>query len=533
MGEHKGNENLRSFTSDQSREKAVENGRKGGIASGQARRKKKSLSEIAKTIANAEISSEKAKATLSKMGLDDEDLTNNSLIVAAVFQNATAGNMQAVEKWEKYVEDDQKKKDGVYHLDLDLIPDTFHPIIRDIREKPEYRKYHEYVFHGGRGSTKSSTFAGLIPEILINNSDCHALVCRQVGNTIKDSVYAKIKWAIEKQGISDRFEFKKSPLEITLKETGQKIYFRGADDPDKIKSISPEFGYIGVLWFEELDQFTGPEAVRKIEQSAVRGGDDAWIFKSFNPPKSKDNWANQYCLEPKEKRFVHHSDYRDVPPRWLGVPFLEEAEHLKGINPEAYEHEYLGIPNGNGGQIFEYIEARTITDDEIARFDRLYAGVDWGWYPDKYAFVLSYYNPREEKIYLLDENVVNKQKNTDTAKWILDHHKQTLRALEYGVICDSAENKSVADYVDLGIWNAKPAYKPPGSVEYGMKWLQGKTIVIDPRRTPYAYEEIRKYEYDRDKDGNIISGYPDRDNHLIDALRYSYSPLFMRRFSQA
>ena len=114
----------------------------------------------------------------------------------------------------------------------------------------------------------------------------HALVLRKVGNTIKDSVYAQFKWAISKQKLDKDFRFKASPFEITYKPTGQKIYFRGADDPFKIKSIKPEFGYIGIIWFEELDQFAGPEEVRNIQQSAIRGGDKAYKFKSSSMTQS-------------------------------------------------------------------------------------------------------------------------------------------------------------------------------------------------------------------------------------------------------
>lgn len=208
-----------------------------------------------------------------------------------------ANDLEKALKIKEQEEEKQRKaeealKAKTYHMDLDIIPDNFHAVIRDIRN----HKHLEYVFEGGRGSTKSSTVANTIAELMKNHHDVHAVVCRQVGNTIKDSVYAKIKWALGKQEIEEEFDSKLSPLEITLKATGQKIYFRGADDPDKIKSITPEFGYIGILWFEELDQFAGPEAVRKIEQSAIRGGDVAWIFKSFNPPKTANNWAKP-CLD--------------------------------------------------------------------------------------------------------------------------------------------------------------------------------------------------------------------------------------------
>lgn len=167
-----------------------------------------------------------------------------------------------------------------YHIDLNIVPDVFHKMIRDIRAK----KHSEYILPGGRGSMKSSTISLIIPELLKNNPNMHALILRKVGNTIKDSVYAQMKWAIDKLDLNEEFMCKVSPMEITYKPTGQKIYFRGADDPLKIKSIKPEFGYIGIVWFEELDQFSNPEEIRNIQQSAIRGGNEAYKFKSFNPP---------------------------------------------------------------------------------------------------------------------------------------------------------------------------------------------------------------------------------------------------------
>lgn len=427
------------------------------------------------------------------------------------------------EQEEKKAAEEAARNAKEYHMDLYNIPDCFHWAIRDIRDK----KHLEYVFKGGRGSTKSTTVGMTIVELMKNNHDIHAVVCRKVGNTIKDSVYNKIKWAIGKQEFTEEFDSKLSPMEITLKSTGQKIYFRGADDPEKIKSINPEFGYIGILWFEELDQFAGPEEIRKIEQSAIRGGDIAWIFKSFNPPKTMNNWANKYILEPKENRIVHSSTYLDVPKGWLGQPFIDEAEHLKEVNPNAYEHEYMGIANGNGGNVFEYLEIRNITDEEISHMDRIFPGVDYGWYPDAFCYLRTYYDSAREKIYLIDELYVNKWSNSKTADWIKKKGYD-----DYTMICDSAEPKSVNDFRDAGL-PARGAIKGPGSIEYGFKFLQTKTIVIDPKRTPNAYKEITEYEYDRDKEGNVISGYPDGNDHAISALRYAYEPLFNRRGNSA
>lgn len=413
---------------------------------------------------------------------------------------------------------------GVYHTDLDIISDNFHALIRDVRNK----RHREYTFLGGRGSVKSTTAFTMLPELIINNPQMHCLIVRQVANTLRDSVYAQMQWSIEKQAENpmfnrDDWEFRVSPLEITYKPTGQKIYFRGADDPGKIKSIKVPFGHIGILVFEELDQFGGEEPVRKIEQSAIRGGDEAYIFKIFNPPISKANWANKYASTPKESMMVHHSTYLEVPPEWLGKPFIEEAEHLKAVNPDAYAHEYLGKPIGLGTEIFKHLEVRTITDEEIARQERIYQGQDWGWEPDPKAFVRCSYSHSTETIMILGEMGGTCIRTKDMA--------QQIKAAGYDdfeIRCGVDEPEHINDYRDMGL-TARPAIVTPGSVRRTHEWLQCRKIVVDPKRTPRIYKELTEYEHDVDRNGEVIDGYPDRNNHWIDALRYATSPLSMKR----
>mgnify|MGYP000726116737 FL=1 len=489
--------------------------RKGGIASGQARRQKKTLSELAKMIAENPAPTA-AKKKLTKMGISDEDANNNACIVAAVYDKAIKGNMQAVDKWEQLVAV-SKSDESKYELPARVLGKAFVDINRQI--KPNI----EYVFEGGRGGLKSSFVAFKIVELIKNNPQMHACITRQVAGTLKDSVYANMKWAINELGLMEEFECKVSPLEIKYIKTGQTIYFRGLDDETKLKSIKPEFGYIGILWKEEKDQMKGDAQERSVNQSVLRGGDESYDFSSYNPPKSKSNWVNRIKLVPNPKRVIHHSSYLEAPAEWLGQKFIDDAAHLKEINPEAYEHEYLGVPNGDGGNVFEYLEIRDITDEEISHMDRIFAGVDYGWYPDAFCYLRTYYDSAREKIYLIDELYVNKWSNSKTADWIKKKGYD-----DYTMICDSAEPKSVNDFRDAGL-PARGAIKGPGSIEYGFKFLQTKTIVIDPKRTPNAYKEITEYEYDRDKEGNVISGYPDGNDHAISALRYAYEPLFNRR----
>lgn len=392
----------------------------------------------------------------------------------------------------------------------------------DVAHDVFHHGHTHYDFSGGRGSLKSSTVSVLVPLLLINNPGTHALVMRKVANTIRDSVYAQYIWAIGELGMAAYWEAKVSPMELIYKPTGQKIMFRGADDPMKIKSIKVPFGYIAVTHFEEKDQFAGRAEIRTILQSTMRGGSKYWNFESYNPPISRDNWANKDSLEERTDRLCHKSTYLQAPPEWLGEQFLAEAEHLKATDERAYQHEYLGIPVGTGGNVFDNLELREITDEEMSHFDRIYQGVDWGWFPDPFAFIRLHYDRARETIYLMDEIYQNKLTNEASGNIIIQRGYK-----DAYITCDSAEPKSVTDYRAMGL-PAKAAVKGPGSVDYGMKWLQRRKIVIDRKRTPNAYNEFVNYEYDRNKDGDIISGYPDENNHLIDATRYAVERISRR-----
>lgn len=394
------------------------------------------------------------------------------------------------------------------------------PVFYDFAKDVMRHGHTHYDIRGGRGSLKSSTVSLLVPQLLIANPNTHALVLRKVANTLRDSVFNQYMWAIAELGMAGLWYAKVSPMEIIYRPTGQKIMFRGADDPMKIKSIKVPFGYIAVTHFEEKDQFSGRAEIRTILQSTMRGGDKFWNFESYNPPISRDNWANVDSAEDKPNRLCHISTYLDAPKSWLGEEFINEAEYLKHTDERAYQHEYLGLPVGTGGNVFDKLDLREITDDEVKRFDRIYQGIDFGWYPDPFCFIRIYYDVARETLYLIDEHYVNKMSNEDNAVWIRDRHYN-----DFPITCDSAEPKSIADLRASGL-DARNAIKGPGSVEYGMKWLQRRKIVIDKRRTPNAYKEIVGYEYERNKDGEIISGYPDKNNHAIDAIRYGMEPVF-------
>ena len=411
-----------------------------------------------------------------------------------------------------------------------MLVDVMAPNFLKVRRDVLARKHMEYVLKGGRGSTKSSYTSLQVVELIVTTPGVHALAMRQVANTLRDSVYSQLVWAINVLGLTEKFKCTVSPMEIEYIATGQKIYFRGADKPEMIKSIKPVFGHIAILWFEELDQFKGPEAIRKIEQSVLRGGEEAWEFKTYNPPRTSANWVNKYVLIPKANQYQHHSTYMDLDPdlrlEWLGQTFLDEAEHLKEVNPLAYQHEYLGDVVGTGGQVFENVVIREITDAEIAEFDRVAQGLDWGYYPDPFAWGKNHYDAARLTLYLFDELRLQKTSNREAYDKLVELKSYTDDQL---IIADSAEPKSIADFKSYGA-SIRGAEKGPESVNYSYKWLQSlKQIVIDSRRCPYSATEFLECELEQDKDGNYISEYPDHDNHFIDETRYSRNLIWRRR----
>ena len=404
------------------------------------------------------------------------------------------------------------------------LSDHMAPSFRDLARDVKIHGHTHYDLSGGRGSMKSSAVSLMVVMLLMDRDhpDRHALVLRKVGNTLRDSVYAQYIWAIGELGAAKYWIAKVSPLELIYKPTGQKIMFRGADDPMKIKSIKVPFGYIAVTHFEEKDQFAGRAEIRTILQSTMRGGSEFWNFESYNPPISRDNWANTDSEESRPDRLCHKSTYLEAPAEWLGDQFIAEAEYLKRTNEKAYQHEYLGIPTGNGSDVFENLEVRQITDEEVSTFDRILNGVDWGYFPDPWAFNRCYY--RNGTLFIFDELEANKLGNKETADKLLAYGITK----EDKITADSAEPKSVGDYNKYGL-KCVGAVKGPGSVERSMMWLQRlNAIVIDPVRCPKTKAEFIKYEYERNKDGEIISGYPDKNNHHIDAVRYATEQIWQR-----
>ena len=390
-------------------------------------------------------------------------------------------------------------------------------------------KKERYTFTGGRASCKSSFISLVIVILIVMFPSYNALILRKTAKTLRRSVFEQIVWAINKLGLTARFKIPKSQtaaLPITyIRKNGQTQYiiFAGSDDPEKLKSIKVSNGYFAVLWVEEKTEFT-PAELQNIKISVLRGGETFYIFESYNPPSAARHWCNREAATPDLNRMVIHTTYKDIPREWLGDAILHDIEQTKQNNLRAYENIYLGVVTGTGQNVFENVELREITDAEIASFDYLYSGIDWGYYPDPFAFTTSAFNESKQTLYVFDELYMNKQGNYEAFQKLSKHMEaHGMNIARDRITADSAEPKSVADFRTWG-GNVRAAIKGIGSRDASFKWLQGlNKIVIDPTRCPHTADEFTLFEYEIDKrTGEIMTGYPQgQPDHGIDTVRYS------------
>lgn len=421
----------------------------------------------------------------------------------------------------------------------DFIAPCYLPLHEDIKAG----RHSFYNLPGGRGSCKSSFVSLEIVDGIQSDptGQSNAIVFRKVAGTMRDSVFSQIAWAIDMLGVSHLWKATVSPMMYEYRPTGAQILFRGLDDASKLKSIKPRRGTFRYCWFEEFSELSGPNFTRNIMQSVLRGqGPGAIVFRTFNPPISANNWANVFIREPDEKAVTLLTDYTMIPPDWLGESFLYEAERLRDVNPKAYEHEYLGVPTGAGGEVFPNLEIREITDKEIEQMGYFYQGLDFGFAVDPAAFLRVSYDRKSDTVFFVDEiykrHLSNKQLAEEIKKRRYDrgggaYHSPILGGVyeeKQLITADCAEPKSILDMQAEDL-KCIPCHKEPGCVSYRVKWLQHRRIVIDPKRTPEAYREFVNYSYATDKDGNFLSELPDKDNHTIDACAYALDRLIYRR----
>lgn len=396
-----------------------------------------------------------------------------------------------------------------------LMPKAFHPVWK-AAINPNILNV---VCKGGRGSGKSSDIAHTIVQMIMRYP-VNAVGIRKFDNTIELSIFEQVKWAIEEQGVTHLFKVNKSPMRITYRPRGNYIVFRGAQEPERIKSLKSAEYPFAIAWIEEIAEFKTEDEVTTITNSLLRGElEDGLFYKffySYNPPKRRQSWVNKKYeshIQPANT-YVHHSTYLDNP--FISKQFAEEAEAAKERNEMRYRWEYLGEAIGSGVVPFDNLNFRTITDDEMASFDNIRQGVDWGYGVDPVSFGRWHYDKKRNRLYAMDEFYGVKKSNRELANWILSKGYN-----DFPITADSAEPKSIDEVKTYGI-RIKGAKKGPGSVEYGEKWLDDlDEIIIDSNRTPNTAKEFENIDYQTDKDGHPKAKLEDKDNHSIDQVRYA------------
>jgi phage terminase large subunit len=218
----------------------------------------------------------------------------------------------------------------------------------------------------------------------------------------------------------------------------------------------------------------------------------------------------------REDRLTHHSTYLSVPREWLGEQFIIEAEHLRSTKPSAYEHEYMGEVTGTGGEVFNNVQIRPISDEEIEDFYNIRRGLDFGYSIDSLSYNVMHYDRKHKRLYIYHElyKVGLSNRSAFEHIWAENAKNELIKA-------DSAEPKSINELAQYGL-KVYPVKKGPDSVDYGIKFLQDlEAIIIDDVRCPETAREFLTYELDKDANGNFKATYPDRNNHSIDSTRYA------------
>jgi PBSX family phage terminase large subunit len=409
------------------------------------------------------------------------------------------------------------------------LTEAFGPAFYDLYADFVADTYDEIWCKGGRGSLKSSFVSLAVVLGIVKNKGAHALVTRRYDNELRDTVFGQYRWAATKLEVDHLFRFMVSPMQAIYTPTGQMILFKGADNPLKLKSIQLGFGYIKYLHVEECDQFGNYDDIRNLIQSIFRGENHKrTAFYSYNPPKSMRSWVNKETRIEKKGRRVHESCYLDVNPEWLGERFIADAEHLKTVNETAYRHEYLGEEVGTGLEIFNNLDIRAITDEEIKTFDRIRQGLDFGYAIDPACFLRMHYDAKKRRLYIFREEAgIGLSNRVLASKLSNEEKRETTRA-------DSAEPKSIDEMkLDYGL-RIQGVKKGAGSVENGVNWLADlENIIIDPIRCPLAAKEFVNYALEINRAGDVVSKYPDKDNHAIDSARYACEDLIGTRVIRA
>ena len=381
------------------------------------------------------------------------------------------------------------------------------------------------VVKGSRGSKKSTTISMWIIYNMMKYPLANTLVVRRVFNTHKDSTYTQLKWASNNLGVSHLWKFSKSPLEATYVPTGQKILFRGLDDPMSITSITVEHGHLCWCWFEEAFQVMNEDDFNKIDMS-IRGEMPPGYFKqitlSFNPWSEK-HWLKRRFFDVKDDDILASTTTYKCN-EYLGEDDMQVFEKMKLNNPRRYNIEGLGNWGIAEGLVYENFEELEFNIEDIKRRSNIKSafGLDFGYTNDPTAFICTLVDLDNKEIYIFDEHYQKAMTN----KMISDMIKYKGYSKEM-IIADSSEPKSIDDIQRNGIYRILPAKKGKDSILNGIQFIQDFKIYVHPK-CENTIVELSNYVWSN-KEGVNINKPIDEYNHLMDALRYALEPIKLGR----
>lgn len=375
------------------------------------------------------------------------------------------------------------------------------------------------VVKGSRASKKSKTTALWIIYNMMKYKNANTLVVRKVFRTLKDSCYSDLRWAINRFQVQDYWEFKESPLEITYKPTGQKILFRGFDDPLKITSISVSVGSLCWCWIEEAYELTDETAFNMLDES-IRGIVEEPLFKqiiiSFNPWNERHWLKSRFFDKVDDNILALTTNYQCN--EWLDDADKKLFEDMKKNNPRRYQVAGLGNWGIVDGLVYENWQELEFDWREILnkrQKAKAVFGLDFGYTNDPAAFFCGILDQEQKEIYVFDEIYQKGMQNTAVYSNI-----EKLGFKKEIIVADSAEPKSIDHLKGLGLYRIKASKKGKDSINAGIQFIQDFKIFIHPRCVNFL-TEISNYAWDKDKFGKAINKPIDDFNHLMDAMRYA------------
>ena len=372
------------------------------------------------------------------------------------------------------------------------------------------------VVKGSRASKKSKTTALWYIYNLMKYPNSNLLVVRKTYRTLKDSCYTELKWAIHRLGVDHLFNCTQSPLEITYTPTGQKIYFRGLDDPLKVTSITVDVGSLCWMWIEEAYDITSEDDFNMLDES-IRGSVDGNLFKqitlTFNPWNDRHWLKRRFFDKEQEDVFAITTNY--MCNEWLDESDLKVFETMKTNNPRRYQVAGLGNWGVVEGLVYENWKEQEFNFNEVKKNTTAVFGLDFGYTNDPSAFFCGLLDVGNKKLYVFDEMYEKAMSNKDIYNKI-----SSMGFSKEFIVADCAEPKSIDELKYYGLRRIQGAKKGRDSVNNGIQWIQELEIIIHPRCVNFL-TEISNYQWATDKFGGKVNTPVDDFNHLMDAMRYA------------